>query len=393
MQLPVFLHSRKAKGRQRTLWHGWIRAWGSTAPLGVRWWGLWGICSPKGSKNSCRVQILIWLLCDPGKLLHFFGTPTPRLQNKENCSKTEHRVPLRMKYGASMAHCPRLRRLTNIDFLESMLWKGWFLESFSLRSSPNEHSVESFLLGWFCCPRIQSHKLLSNLPSELRASYLWALKSHSPVALRGQALARLSLGAAAPKIVPTDIRQLLTRPPFVVCTDWRLLASWCRAKKLKKFPCHGSSQPGPKRRQQGRRKTLHRVLCPPHCCFISQNPDKSCVVFAPTFYQGKNSETLSDMSRSIRRWDFFVSTLLDMGRDDRGVKRRRRKGHWVLIPGQKTWSSKIYSSECQARVTDAPLHVPPSLCFLRPRFQGDNCQVRLGPLVSSAWNPGRSSCN
>lgn len=106
-----------------------------TAPLGVRWWGLWGIRSPKGSKNSCRVQILIWLPCDLGKLLHFFGTPRPRLQNEENCShKTEHRVPVRMKYGASMAHCLLLRSLTNIGFLESMLWKGWFLESFSLSS-------------------------------------------------------------------------------------------------------------------------------------------------------------------------------------------------------------------------------------------------------------------
>ena len=283
MQLPVFLHSRKAKGRQRTLWHGWIRAWGSTAPLGVRWWGLWGICSPKGSKNSCRVQILIWLLCDPGKLLHFFGTPTPRLQNKENCSKTEHRVPLRMKYGASMAHCPLLRRLTNIGFLESMLWKGWFLESFSLRSSPNEQcwvfSARLILLPQNPVPQI-------TLQPSIWAPCLLSVSTQEPQSCGPQrtGIYWLSLGTATPKIVPTDIRQLLTRPPFVVCTDGRLLASWCRAKKLKKFPCHASSQPGPKRRQQGRRKTLHPVLCPPHCCFISQNPDKSCVVFAPTFY-------------------------------------------------------------------------------------------------------------
>ena len=203
---------------------------GVIAPLGVRWWGLWDICSPKGSRNSCRVQILIWLLCDLGKLLHFFGPPKPHLQNEKNCSyKTEHRVPVRMKYGASMAHCLLLRSLTNIGFLESILWKGWFLESFSLSSNPNEHYVESSLLGWFCGPRIQPRKLLSNLPSELRASYfLWALKSQSPVALRGQALPSHSLGAAAPKIVPMDICQLLTRPPFVVCTDWSLPASWCR---------------------------------------------------------------------------------------------------------------------------------------------------------------------
>ena len=61
--------------------------------------------------------------------------------------KTEHRVPVRMKYGASMAHCLLLRSLTNIGFLESILGKGWLLESFLLSSNPNEHNVESSLLG------------------------------------------------------------------------------------------------------------------------------------------------------------------------------------------------------------------------------------------------------
>lgn len=85
--------------------------------------------------------------------------------------------------------------------------------------------------------------------------------------------------------------------------------------------------------------------------------------------------------------------LPDVGRDDREVKGQRGKGHWILIPGQRTCGSEICGSECLTWVSDIPLHVPLSLCFLQPTFQEDNCQVRLGHLVFSAWTQGRSSHN
>lgn len=48
MQLLVFLHYRKKKGSQRTLWHWWIRTQGVTASLRVRGRNLWGVCSFRG---------------------------------------------------------------------------------------------------------------------------------------------------------------------------------------------------------------------------------------------------------------------------------------------------------------------------------------------------------
>lgn len=72
--------------------------------------------------------------------------------------------------------------------------------------------------------------------------------------------------------------------------------------------------------------------------------------------------------------------LPDVGRDDREVKGQRGKGHWILIPGQRTCGSEICGSECQTWVSDIPLHVPLSL-FPSAKISGRQ-------LSGEAWTPG-----
>lgn len=79
---------------------------------------------------------------------------------------------------------------------------------------------------------------------------------------------------------------------------------------------------------------------------ISQSSNKKAVwwVLFPRFYRSGNSETLTGMLKVTqvlkvhlwegKVWAFSFTMLAPMGRDDREVRGQRRKGHWILIPGQ-----------------------------------------------------------